>query len=127
MLRLLYVRMLASRSIENVMTRVRSACSASAIKSNISAKCASRSFGTPIGASGMSSALVSAVAAICTRRSLPRPEPRYPPTAPRRGSELPAARGAILAAELVLQARGLPHDAIENAPSLLEDRGALGL
>ena len=47
--------MLISLSIRNVITRVRSAWNASAIKSNISFKCESKSFGTPIGASGISS------------------------------------------------------------------------
>ena len=57
--RFVYVRMLASRSIENVMTRVMSAWNASAIRSNISLKCSVMSFGVPTGASGMSSRDVS--------------------------------------------------------------------
>ena len=68
--------MLASRSIENVMTRVISAWNASAIRSNISLKCSVMSFGVPTGASGMFSAALSCLAAICTRRSISRTESR---------------------------------------------------
>ena len=75
--RLVYVRMLASRSIENVMTRVMSAWNASAIRSNISLKCSVMSFGVPTGASGISSeASCPACDAICTRRSISRTESR---------------------------------------------------
>ena len=68
--------MLASRSIENVMTRVMSAWNARAIRSNISLKCSVMSLGVPTGASGMSSEEVSCCDAICTRRSISRTESR---------------------------------------------------
>ena len=68
--------MLASRSIENVMTRVMSAWNASAIRSNISLKCSVMSFGVPTGASGISRRDMSCCAAICTRRSISRTESR---------------------------------------------------
>src|SRR5205085_8209664 len=41
------------------------------------------------------------------------------------GIEIDADGGAVLAAELVLQAGGLRHDAIEDAARLLHDGGAL--
>ena len=105
--------MLASRSIENVMTRVMSAWNASAIRSNISLKCSVRSFGVPTGASGISRLDMSC-----------------------RGGHLHAALDladrvevvadddAVADAEAGLQPRRLSLDAVEDAAGLVENRRA---
>ena len=109
--RLLYVRMLASRSSENVMTRVMSAWNARPIRSNIIFKCVSMSFGTPIGASG-----------IVELRSVGRRRPSARAArsrGPSRGRRSPV-RGP--APEPALQTVRVLRHGVEDATRLVHDR-----
>ena len=109
--RFVYVRMLASRSIENVMTRVMSAWNASAIRSNISLKCSVMSFGVPTGASGISSR-----DGVLLRRHL------HAPLDLADRVQVIAHDDAVAHAEAGLQPRRLSLDAVEDAAGLVENR-----
>jgi hypothetical protein len=67
-----YVRVLTSRAIWNVITRVMSACSASTWRSNISLQWSSQSAGTPVGRVKSGIALASCCSAFWMRRSTSR-------------------------------------------------------
>jgi len=84
-----------ARAIMKLDTRVRSACQARAMKSNIRLRCSSKFEGTPTGASGRASWERSCSCILARRRSISRTDSRYSSTLLR--SEAPSSSLSCLA------------------------------